>query len=54
MILSLLVSPHTAVARFEHLVAVVSVRQLLPGMGANIFVHSNVKPAVIARPAADV
>ena len=53
MILSLLVSPHFAVARLEHLVAVVSVSQLLPGLVANVMVHSNVKHAVIASPAAD-
>ena len=53
MILSLLVRPQSAVARLEHLVAVVSSRQLLPGLAANVMVHSNVKHAVIARPAAD-
>ena len=53
MILSLLVRPQSAVARLEHLVAVVPVSQLLPGLVANVFVHSNVKQAVIARPAAD-
>ena len=52
MILSLLVRPQTAVARFENLVSVVSARQLLSGLAANVLVHSNVKHAVIARPAA--
>ena len=53
MILSLLVLPQSAVARFEHLEAIVPVSQLLPGLAANVMVHSNVKQAVIARPAAD-
>ena len=52
MILSLLVRPQSAVARFEHLEAIVPVSQLLPGLAANVMVHSNVKHAVIARPAA--
>lgn len=49
---SFLVRPQTAVARFKHLEAVVPVSQLLPGLAANVMVHSNVKHAVIARPAA--
>lgn len=53
MILSLLVRPQTAVARLEHLEAVVSLRQVLPGLVANVMVHTDVKHAVIARPAAD-
>ena len=52
MILSLLVRPQSAVARLEHLEAIVPVSQLLPGLAANVMVHSNVKHAVIARPAA--
>ena len=51
--LSFRVRPQPAVARLAHLKAVVSVRQLLPGLGANVMIHSNVKQAVIARPAAD-
>ena len=51
MILSLLVRPQSAVARPEHLEAVVSLRQVLPGLAANVLIHSNVKHAVIARPA---
>ena len=47
------VCPQTAVARLAHLKAVVSARQLLPGLAANVLIHSNVKQAVIARPAAD-
>ena len=50
---SFLVRPQTAVARFKHLEAVVPVSQLFPGLAANVMVHSNVKYAVIARPAAD-
>ena len=53
MILSLLVRPQTAVARLEHLVTVVPVSKLLPGLAANVMIHSNVKQAVIARPTAD-
>ena len=53
MILSLLVRPQTAVARLANLESVVPVSQLLPGLVANVMVHSNVKHAVIARPAAD-
>ena len=47
------VRPQPAVARLAHLKAVVSARQLLPGLVANVLVHSNVKHAVIARPATD-
>lgn len=53
MILSLLVRPQSAVARLAHLKAVVPVRQLLPGLGANVMVHADVKHAMIARPTAD-
>ena len=53
MILSLLIRPQSAVARLENLEAVVSVRQVPSRLGANVMVHSNVKHAVIARPAAD-
>lgn len=53
MILSLLVCPHFAVARLANLESVVPISQLLSVLVANVLVHSNVKHAVIARPAAD-
>lgn len=52
MILSLRVRPQSAVARLEHLKAVVPISQLLPGLVTNVLVHADVKHAMIARPAA--
>lgn len=53
ILLSFRVRPQSAAARLAHLKAVVPFSQLHPGLAANVLVHSNVKHAVIARPAAD-
>ena len=44
--------PHTAIGWFTYLGTVVFIRQVLPGMGANVFVHANIKNAMLARPTA--